>query len=443
MPTSRAWYVLTLLTVAYILAMFDRTILALMVAPIQRDLNVTDTQFALLTGLAFSILFSVLGIPSGWLADRKSRHLIIAVGVGLWSLMTALSAFAHNYTELFLARIGVGVGEAMLTPPAVSMLADLFPRDRLARMVGIYQAGSVVGAACAFLFGGPIVDILSAHATIDVPFLGEIRSWQGTFLIAGTPGLVLAAMFFFMKEPPRTQSSPARGGADDTKLFDFMARNWLTLLLLFGAVASLLLVNAAFMSWSATFLARRFELSASTIGLALGVIVGVGGAVGLVGGGMLADRWLKHGRNDAHLRVGLHGAIAVLPFAIAAPLAPHWLGVAFLLFGVFVLVNLPNSAGLTAVLLITPNRLRAQMSAIYYFVITFIALGFGPLFVAFFTDQVFADKKALGWSLSCVAALGVGTATVLFVFVLRPYAASIARRAELGPPAGAPEVVLS
>ncbi|MGA1731008.1 MAG: MFS transporter, partial [Steroidobacteraceae bacterium] len=187
-----SYYAVGVLTVAYVLSFIDRTILALLVAPIRADLGISDTQLSLLHGLAFAIFYTTLGIPIALLADRLNRRNIIAAGIAVWSLATAVCGLTRSFAQLFLARVAVGVGEAALSPAAYSMIADLFPRERLGRALGIYNVGAFAGAGLAFLIGGAVIAAVAQAGAVHLPVLGEVRNWQLVFFIDGLPGLLLA-----------------------------------------------------------------------------------------------------------------------------------------------------------------------------------------------------------------------------------------------------------
>ena len=182
------WYVVAICMVAYIFSFVDRQILALMIEPIKHDLQLSDTQFSLLHGLAFSLFYAFMGMPIALLADRFSRPRIIAIGVAFWSLATAVCGLSRNFTQMFLARIGVGIGEAALSPATYSMLSDMFPREKLGRAVAIYSIGSFIGGGVAFLIGGYVIDLLKNLDSVTVPLLGSMRPWQVTFFLVGLPG---------------------------------------------------------------------------------------------------------------------------------------------------------------------------------------------------------------------------------------------------------------
>jgi len=188
----QGWYLVVTLLIFYIFSFIDRQIISLLVEPIKRDLQVSDTQIGLLQGFAFAIFYTFFGIPIGRLADRVSRKKIIAAGVVIWSLMAALCGLAKNFSQLFLARIGVGVGEAALSPAAYSMITDAFPRQKLGRAFSFYNMGIPIGSGIALLVGGLVVVAVSgAGKTFTLPLFGEVRAWQFVFIVTGAPGLLL------------------------------------------------------------------------------------------------------------------------------------------------------------------------------------------------------------------------------------------------------------
>src|SRR3954468_19236176 len=200
-----AWYVVAVLTLANVSGFVDRQILSLLVRPIQRDFGITDTQMSYLLGLSFAVFYSVLGIPIARWADRSSRRAIIGGGVALWSVFTTLCATASTFGRLFVMRLGVGVGEATLQAPGVSLIADCFPRDRLSRAMSVYSLGIFVGSGLAYLIGGWVVGYAGAEGTVDLPLIGAVHPWQTVFAAVGLPGLLIAALILGLREPARRQ----------------------------------------------------------------------------------------------------------------------------------------------------------------------------------------------------------------------------------------------
>ncbi|HEX2713091.1 MAG TPA: MFS transporter, partial [Candidatus Acidoferrales bacterium] len=177
-PVGYAWYVVGALTIAYVFAFIDRQILNLLVRPIRRDLGITDTQMSLLMGFSFALFYSVFGFPLGRLADSKSRRGIIAAGMVLWSILTTACGLARYFWHLLLLRMGVGVGEAALSPSAYSLISDYFPRDRRATAISVYSMAVYLGSGLASLLGGLIVGFASTKGSWTLPAVGAVRPWQ-------------------------------------------------------------------------------------------------------------------------------------------------------------------------------------------------------------------------------------------------------------------------
>ena len=203
-PNSRyAWYVTTLLLLAYILSFVDRQIMGLLVEPIKADLGLSDGQLGLLLGPAFAVFYVTMGVPIGWLADRKSRRTIIGAAITVWCFLTAACGLSRTFEQLAIARIGVGAGEAVLTPSALPLIADYFPQKTRARAVSLYMSGISLGSGIAYFAGGPLIAVLLTMPPFIIPLYGELLAWQTAFLVVGLPGLLLALLMLTVKEPLR------------------------------------------------------------------------------------------------------------------------------------------------------------------------------------------------------------------------------------------------
>ncbi len=209
---ATAWTLTILLTLSYIVSFIDRQLLGLLVSPIKADLGISDLKMGLLLGLAFSLFYVTLGVPIGWLADRVNRRNLVIAGITLWCIMTAACGLSKSYGQLFLARVGVGVGEATLSPCALSLISDSFPPERRARAIGVYSIGVSVGGGLAYLLGGALVQAVADAPPIDWPVLGEIRPWQSAFIIIGLAGLVVALLLTMVPEPARHERAGGTGG---------------------------------------------------------------------------------------------------------------------------------------------------------------------------------------------------------------------------------------
>ena len=207
------WLTVGLLTIAYVFSFIDRYVLGLLIEPIKADLGLTDTQIGLLLGPAFAIFYATMGLPLGWLADRKNRVKIVAVGIAVWSIATAASGLARNFTHLFIARMSIGVGEATLSPCAMSIISDSFPPEKRSRPIAVYTMALSVGAGFASLLGAGVLTWAKSGGSITLPWLGELMPWQATFFIVGLPGLILSVLFFLLREPARSGGPSAVGGS--------------------------------------------------------------------------------------------------------------------------------------------------------------------------------------------------------------------------------------
>ena len=198
-----AWYIVGVLTFVYVFSFVDRQIFSLLVRPLRHDLHISDTQVSYLIGLGFVVFFALFGIPIGRLADIYSRRLIIALGLVTWSLFTAACGLAHTFPQMLLLRMGVGAGEAALSPAAYSLITDYFPRNRLATAISVYSMGIYIGSGLALIVGGMVVEETSRMPAVQVPVLGLMASWRLTFLIVGGPGALVSLLVLTVREPLR------------------------------------------------------------------------------------------------------------------------------------------------------------------------------------------------------------------------------------------------
>ena len=413
------WYVVVICMLAYIFSFVDRQILALMIEPIKHDLQLSDTQFSLLHGLAFSLFYAVMGIPIALLADRYSRPKIIAIGVAFWSLATAACGLSRNFAHMFLARIGVGVGEAALSPATYSMLSDMFPRDKLGRAVGIYSIGSFIGGGMAFLIGGYVINLLKSVDSVVVPWVGAMRPWQVTFFIVGLPGLLVALLILLTVRDP--QRLGLRRSADgqakkptirDT--FRFLGRHRRTFFCHYLGFSFYAMVLFALLGWTPAFYMRKFGMSPVDVGYMLGVVVLVANTAGVFCGGWLMDALAKRGYRDAPLRAGVIGAVGMaLPAVAFTQVDSVGVSVALLLPAMF-FASFPMPTSTAAMQILPPNQIRAQVSALFLLISNLIGLGLGTTAVALLTDRLFKSPGAVGQSLSLL----IGGATVLCVVLL-------------------------
>ncbi|MFM7786077.1 MAG: MFS transporter, partial [Gammaproteobacteria bacterium] len=359
-----------------------RSILGMFVEPIRRDLAISDLQISLLQGLSFALCYSLAGIPLARLADRHNRIRLIACGILVWSLMTAACGMAESFTELFVARMGVGIGEAVLIPATISLLPDIFPRRYLGRANAVFTVGAGLGTGLALVLGGALLGII---APFDLTSLGPRldQPWRVIFLIVALPGIVIAALLLLtVPEPARTGSTPIAAGMNWRALSAFGREHRRCLLTL---TAGFLLASMAFSGWLAwmpTFIHRAYGMPLREIGPQLGVIVLVFGLSGNVAGGFLVDYLFARGLLDAPLRLAIGGSVLMAAFAVLATLMPD-AGAALRMIAPFfflgtLLVVLPP----VSFQMIAPAPIRSQVYAIYQCIIVCVSLGSGPTLVA-------------------------------------------------------------
>lgn len=411
-------YVLGLLFVVYVFNFIDRQILSILLEAIKADLGASDTQMGILSGLAFALFYTTAGIPIARWADRGSRRSIIALGLAVWSAMTAVSGLARSFPQLALARVGVGIGEAAGSPPAHSLIADYFPPHRRATALSIYSIGVYVGAMIALLAGGQIV---------------ERFDWRTAFFIVGLPGLPLALLVrFTVRELPRGFSEArAVSSAPPTtrEVLRFLYRQPSFLLLTCaGAVQSL--SGYGVLAWGPTFLRRVHGMGSAEIGVWLGLIIGIGGALGAYAGGRLADR---AGRDDPRGYAYLCGAVC----GLGVPLGLGFLfagerGLSLLLFVPFYMLGAMYVGPMLSLCQgLVPLQMRATASAVLLFVLNLVGLGIGPTAVGACNDLLAPafGEQAIRYSLAAVTLAGL-LAMLLFAVAARTLRADLARAAE-------------
>lgn len=425
----RGWYVVILCMAAYIFSFIDRQILALLITPIQADLGISDTQFGLLHGLAFSLFYATMGIPVASLSDRASRPLIIAIGVAFWSAATMACGLARSFLTLFLARICVGAGEAALSPATYSLISNLFPREKLGRAVAVYSLGSFLGSGIAFLAGGAVIAMVSGTDSIalaDIAF----RPWHLAFLIVGAPGLLLAAIIFLTVREPLPPAARA-GTADHPSLkavLAFLARERAIFVPHMLGYTFAAMALFALLGWSPAYLMRVHGLDAATSGLWLGIVIVVAGGGGVLVSGWIMDRLASRGVADAPFRTGIVGALGTMLPAAALPFAPSFgAGIALLTVALF-FASFPMPPSTAIMQIVAPPAMRSRVAAIFLCSNSLIGLTLGSLLVGLLNDKLFSGPAAVGSSLGIVAAGASIVAAGLLVLGCRPYASTLAQR---------------
>ncbi|CAN5172731.1 MFS transporter [soil metagenome] len=415
---AQSWFSVGIFLFVAILAYLDRLVISLLVEPIRASLHVTDFQIGLLQGVAFGLFYAVFGLPIGWLVDRYSRRTIVYVGMTLWSVAAACCGLASTYTQLLIARFGVGVGEASLGPAVYSMIADLFPPRRLALAVGVFATGSAIGGGIAYMAGGIVIQKLEAMGEIVLPFIGEVQPWQAVFIMTGAPGILVALLLWLVPEPKRVKAAPrlTQGSKDGfVALLASNKRYFICHFLGFGLVA---VMAYGISAWAPVMLMRRYGMNVGQVGGVLGIVSLAGGVAGFLFGGWFVDRWYARGTRDAHLRYFVYtclvgAALSLVAFLVADDL---WTFVPpFLLIHFLQPFTGPAIAHLQ---LATPREYRGRMTALFGLVFNLMGMCLGPPSVAFFTDFVFHDPLLVNQSLALMYVSSGLLAAGLFWYAL-------------------------
>lgn len=397
-----AWFVVVCLQFAYAIALVDRQILALLVEPIKADLNLTDTEFSLLAGMAFALFYAVMGLVLGRVADKRNRRNMIIIGMLLWSAATIGCGLARNYTELFIARMIVGVGEAALSPAAYSMIADYFSKEKRSRPTAFYTMGAFTGSGVALLFGAVMVAFASRSESMVLPILGELRNWQIVFVAVGLPGIVMALIMLFVKEPERREV--ASEGVPVAEMKPFLKRRGKLIALLIAAFALNGVIYYGVNTWMPAYFIRRFDWLAQDIGYSLGILQLVCGAAGIIASGWWVSRPSVAGSGKILVTTPRNSLLLMALVAVLIGFAPN-ATVAIVALGFFLfLIGTVSAQSAVAIYQVTPNQFRGQIIAVYLLTGTMFGLGLGVTLIAVVTDYVFANEKMVGASCALVFA---------------------------------------
>jgi MFS family permease len=428
-----SWYVVSVFLLAYIFAFVDRQILSLMVEPLKQALDLSDTRVSLLHGMAFALFYTFLGLPIGRLVDSYNRKKIAAVGIALWSLMTAGCGLAQNFWSLFLLRMGVGVGEAALSPAAYSIIADYFPNRNRGKALAVYTLGISIGIGLALMGGGAVIDFFSRKGGLDLPFFGHLDAWQLAFLIAGLPGLLVALLMCTVKEPLRQdclKGHDLKKGIPLKQVFTFVWERWQALGSMYLGFALVIVANYAILAWVPTLFIRTYEWNIAIIGFWFGLINMLFGTAGGYCGGWLVDHLYAKGYKDAPVRTVLCGSLLAVPFAALAPLASSAV-VSLVLFALATFfLFFQSGVAPVAIQNIVPNQMRGQLSALQLFVQNIVGFGIGATSVALLTDYLFNDDKMLRYSMSIVVCVALPLSAALLWYCLSRYRDCMERSGE-------------
>jgi MFS family permease len=402
-----AWYVVAVLFAATLLSQLDRQLPALLVRPLKQEFGISDTSFSLLQGYGFAIFYTLAGLPLGRFVDRGNRRNLIVVGLVFWSLATALFAFAQNYSFLLLARVGVGIGEAVLAPAAYSLIADYIAPSRRGRAMAVYYVSLAIGSGASLLLGGWLLGAIP-HEGLQIAGLGQFSSWRAAFLIAAAPGAPLALVLLLtLREPARHEVTDTRSIRTIPTLGDFVRYLRVhsgTFLRVLTYPTLLSIIGYGALAWAPAQFDRRFAIPPAKSGIVIGIVVAAAGGIGTLLSGFLSDYWSNRAVSAARLRVALVGVLLLPAPAVLWPLVGTPVLAYALLFLTVFSLSIAQSAAPALIQAVVPNRMRGQAIACYLLLAGLMGIGLGPTLVAVLTDFVFKDHSALRYSLALSAA---------------------------------------
>ncbi|WP_426701081.1 MFS transporter [Rhodanobacter sp. Col0626] len=399
-----AWYAVAIFSLAAVLSYTDRQILSLLVDPIRGALAITDTQVGLLQGIAFALIYSIAGLPLGRAADIFPRRAVIIAGITLWSIATVACGYAHSFTELFIARVFVGIGEACLAPAAMSMIGDYFPAQKRGTAVGTFLLGMVVGGGVALMIGGSVLQAVQHGLVANIPWLSGLAAWRAVLVLMALPGALLVLLMLTVREPERQLHAMQEGSHTlplREVLRDFAQFRGLLLPLYLG-MALMSVGDFGMSNWIPALLSRRYAMDPTQIGGLFGGAQIVGAAIGVFGGGFIADRWVARVGSRGRFVVAFAAATLAMPGAFAGVT-----GSADMVIAGYTWWTLMSSAaaavGLTALQDVVPNHMRGIAIALASFGNIMLGFGGGTTLTAWVNDHVFHHPLAIGSSMTLVS----------------------------------------
>lgn len=424
-----AWFVVGILSLASIVSYIDRQIINLLVEPIKADLAINDTQIGLLQGFSFALFYAILALPLARLSDGGNRVRIISLGIICWSAATFFCGLATTFMMLFLARMFVGVGEATLAPSGYSILSDYFPKERAALAISIFTGSGFVGSGLAYMIGGVIIEELTKVGSISFPIVGVLAPWQMAFIAVSLPGIFLFFLMRFVREPERREIATT-DQASNASFKSVLAHISANPRLFTGVFLGLTLMAAggfAINMWTPTFFIRAHGWTPLQVGSIFGMLVIAASSGGVFAGGAIASLLMRRGMAGANLIVPFAAALLAIPFAIAFPLMPTPALSLVVLSPALFFSAVPFGCGTAVLPLISPNRIRAQVVAIYLLIANLVGFTLGPTSIGFLTDYVFGKPELVGYSLASAPAVFYVLGALLVAWATPKYASVIRR----------------
>ena len=428
-PSTRAgvqlWYMAVILCLTNTVAFIDRSSMPLLVQQIERDLNISDTQMSFLIGLAFILVYSGLGVPAGMLVDRFSRRGVMSSGIVLWATSTTLCGFVTTYPALFAARMGIGMGESVCGPGAISIIRDAFSPTQRGRAVAIWAMGANIGGGIALLAGGAILHAIGDAPSVTVPILGTIRSWQLVLICCGLMAFPVAALVWTFPEPARTGRAATPAGTTLGEALRYMGARWPIFVPLFLVNGFAIIMFVGQGLWYPVMFQRVWNLSRPEIGFTLGVMSLLLGTGSQFCAGIVMDRLQKAGVRTPIPLLGIVISLLILVPGIMTPLVPT-VGWAWVSLGLYLFIGTSTfTIGTALVARLAPSSMAGKITSIHFLWVGMVGTAVGATLFASVSDYVYAaaGKMAIAYSMSTVTGtlcvLAVMTYAIILVIMRR------------------------
>lgn len=402
------------LAFAGVVSVLDRTILNVIVDPVRADLGLSDVQISVLQGLAFGLFYATVGLPLGLTVDRYARRSLVIAGIIVWSLATLVSGFAQTFEQLFAARLLVGLGEAVLSPAAISLIADLFPPTTRGRPISLFLMGQAAANGLGISVTSFVTNAAAAGQFATWPVVGALAPWRVAFVACGLAGIVVVLGLLPTREPVRrNMQSTATVGEQARSALHFMWQHRAIFLPLYLGFAVCFLANYGAAAWNPTMLMRSFGVSRSELGAVLGPMMLVFSLIGPLIGGILVDAVMR--RDDSLARFGILAAapLFIIPAGVAA-LAPTS-GLAMLLIATSpAAVAVIGTTTLALLQSMAPPGMRGFAVALTGLINTVIGATIGPLLISVLTERVYGDPRSVGIAIVTVVVPALVLASVLY-----------------------------
>ncbi|WP_321896620.1 MULTISPECIES: MFS transporter [Burkholderia] len=397
------WFLVFILFSTSVVSYLDRNIISLFVGPIRHDIGLSDVQISLLQGVAFALFYSVMGLPFGRLVDRHTRRNLIAAGVLLWSVMTICCGLSAGFWQLFLSRMGVGIGEACLGPAAFSMIADCFVPAQRGRAIATYNMSNYVGVGASLLFGGAVISLLTRFSGFCLLGFSGMPIWRLAFIVSGLPGILMAFVVLALKEPVRREVKQATdGNSEKLGLWSYLSRRKCAFTSVYAVYTLTAMIGYIIVAWAPSFYIRHHHMQSAHVGLTMGAMTIASGVAGCICGGYLTDALASSRIRGGRFRLPL----AWWPIAFGSVIGMVRVSgptLSLLFLGLLTFGSALSFSGAAAVIQdIVPNQLRGQAAALNYIWTGIIGLSLGPTSIALVTQYVLKDNALLGSSLAIV-----------------------------------------